>query len=50
MPDPLEFTLARASVQVHSVRKQLLEPGVGYVRITHFSETTTPDLERAIAH
>ena len=48
-PDPLEFTLARATVQVHSVRKELLEPGVGYVRITHFSETTTPDLERALA-
>jgi carboxyl-terminal processing protease len=47
-PQPLEFTLARASVQVHSVRKDLIEPGLGYVRISHFSETTTEDLERAL--
>jgi carboxyl-terminal processing protease len=48
-PKPLEFTLARASVQVHSVTQQMLESGVGYVKISHFSETTTPDLEAAIA-
>ena len=45
----MQFTLARASVQVHSVSQELLEPGIGYVKITHFSETTTPDLETAIA-
>jgi carboxyl-terminal processing protease len=48
-PKPLEFTLSRASVQVHSVTQQMLEPGLGYVKISHFSETTTPDLEAAIA-
>lgn len=46
---PLEFNLARAAVQVHSVRDELLEGGLGYVRISHFSETTTPDLERSLA-
>ena len=46
--EPLHFTLARASVQVHSVKKKLFD-GVGYVRISQFSETTTPDLEKAIA-
>ena len=45
---PMQFTLARANVQVHSVKQRLLEPGFGYVSISHFSETTTPDLERAI--
>jgi carboxyl-terminal processing protease len=48
--DPLEFTLSRAPVQVHSVRDQLLDGGIGYVRITHFSETTAPDLERSLAN
>jgi carboxyl-terminal processing protease len=48
-PDPLQFTLSRAAVQVHSVSNDLLEPGYGYVKISHFSETTTADLERAIA-
>ncbi|HKE93806.1 MAG TPA: S41 family peptidase [Povalibacter sp.] len=46
--EPLQFTLARANVQVHSVKQSLLEPGYGYVRISHFSETTTPDMEQAI--
>ncbi|MFL6619841.1 MAG: S41 family peptidase [Povalibacter sp.] len=45
----MDFTLARANVQVHSVKQRMLEPGYGYVRISHFSETTTPDLEQAIA-
>ena len=48
-PTPLQFTLARAAVQVHSVKNEMLEPGFGYVRITQFSETTTPDLIKAIA-
>jgi carboxyl-terminal processing protease len=47
--NPLEFTLSRASVQVHSVTDELVAPGVGYVKISHFSETTAPDLERALA-
>lgn len=49
LADPLEFTLARASVQVHSVNNKLLEQGVGYVKISHFSETTAADVERSIA-
>ncbi len=46
---PLEISLKRAKVQVSSVKSQLIERDFGYVRITHFSETTAPDLERAIA-
>lgn len=46
---PLEFSLVRASVRVNSVKSQLIDPNVGYVRISHFSETTSADLERAIA-
>lgn len=44
----LHFTLARAAVQLHSVKQELLEPGMGYVKISHFSETTAPDLEQAL--
>lgn len=45
---PLDFVLERSNVQVHSVKHELLEPGFGYVRITHFSETTGSDLTRAV--
>lgn len=46
---PFDFVLERSNVQVHSVKSELLEPGYGYVRITHFSETTGVDLNKAIA-
>jgi carboxyl-terminal processing protease len=46
---PVDFVLERSNVQVHSVKSELLEPGYGYVRITHFSETTGGDLNKAIA-
>lgn len=46
---PLEFRLQRARVEVRSVSAAQLEPGFGYVRITHFSETTAADLRRALA-
>jgi carboxyl-terminal processing protease len=46
---PFDFVLERSNVQVHSVKSELLEPGYGYVRITHFSETTGGDLNKAIA-
>jgi carboxyl-terminal processing protease len=48
LPNPLEFTLKRADVEVHSVARAQLAPGYGYVRITHFSETTADDLNRAV--
>ena len=46
--EPLEFSIERAEVEVHSVRQALLGPGFGYVRITHFSETTARDVDRAV--
>jgi carboxyl-terminal processing protease len=48
-PELLEFALRRAQVEVHSVLAESLEPGFGYVRITTFSETTAPDVARAIS-
>jgi len=48
-PEPLEFALRRAQVEVHSVLAQSLEPGFGYLRITTFSDTTAQDVARAIS-
>lgn len=46
--EPLEFTLKRSRVELHSVRSELAEPGFGYVRISEFSETTGEDLMAAL--
>jgi carboxyl-terminal processing protease len=47
--EPLQFTLKRSRVELHSVKWQMLEPGYGYVRIAEFSETTGDDVEKALA-
>ncbi|MBA3563048.1 MAG: S41 family peptidase [Gammaproteobacteria bacterium] len=47
--EPLSFTLTRDHVLVRSVKHEMLEPGYGYIRITHFSETTARDLDEALA-
>lgn len=44
-----DFPLRRAEVEVSSVVGKTLEPGIGYVRITTFSETTPADLTQAIS-
>jgi carboxyl-terminal processing protease len=45
---PVELAIERAIVSVHSVRFEMLEPGIGYLRISQFSETTGPDASAAI--
>jgi carboxyl-terminal processing protease len=45
--DMMVFDLERTMIHVDSVKSDLLEPGIGYVRITQFSETTGRDLAHA---
>ena len=47
--DPLLYELVRARVQISSVRFEMLEPGYGYIRVSHFSETTGQDLREAVS-
>ena len=46
--EPVSYTLTRNNVQVKSVRHELLAPDYGYIRISHFSETTWKDTRRAV--
>lgn len=46
--EPLLFTMQRESIQVASVRHELLEPTYGYVRVSQFNETTPDEFRRAI--
>ncbi len=43
-----DFTITRDIIHVHSVKKEALEPGYGYVKIVSFQETTDTDLMAAI--
>ena len=46
--NPLILDLTRAKIQVSSVRYELIEPSYGYLRLTHFSETTGEDVRKAL--
>ena len=46
--EPINFTLIRSHVQVNSVSANLLETDYGYVRISHFSDTTYADMRDAL--
>ena len=46
---PLEFTLARAIIKIQSVKKRMLEPGFGYVRVTTFQANSGKSMVRAIS-
>jgi carboxyl-terminal processing protease len=45
---PFEVVLERAVIQVASVKSRMLEPGFGYVRLTHFQAHTTDDMLKVI--
>ncbi len=45
---PISFDLRRESIRVASVRHEILEPAIGYVRISQFNELTAIELSRAI--
>ncbi|MFS2156541.1 S41 family peptidase [Pseudomonas sp. Pseusp122] len=46
---PFDVTLARATIQVKSVKSQMLEPGYGYIRITQFQVKTGEEVGKALA-
>jgi len=46
--EPVDYTIERAEIELHSVRQALLAPGYGYVRISQFSDTTGWEVEEAV--
>ena len=47
--NPFDVTLARAIIQVKSVKAQMLEDGYGYIRITQFQVKTGEEVTKALA-
>jgi len=46
--EPMDITLVREIIEVHSVRSKDLGDGIFYIRITSFQEKTSKDLEKAL--
>ena len=47
-PEPLRFNLERSAVHLQTVRAERLPGGYGYVRVSHFSDSTPGDFDGAI--
>jgi len=45
---PQEFTLTRDVIPVRSVRSELMDKNIGYIRIAQFQEKTDADFDKAI--
>ncbi len=46
---PLVITITREIIRVKSVKKRMLEPGYGYIRITNFQSRTATDLLKSVS-
>jgi len=46
--EPMDITLVREIIPIHSVRSKDLGDGIYYVRLTSFQEKTSKDLERTL--
>jgi len=47
-PEPLEFTITRAQIEIRSAEGKMLEDNLGYVDINTFGEQTTQELRAAL--
>ncbi len=47
-PKPIDFSLIRDVIPIHSVKATVLAPGYGYVWVTNFRESTYDDLIAAL--
>jgi len=49
LPDPMVFNIERAKIPIESVPyAYMIRPGVGYVRVVRFAQTTGQELETAL--
>jgi carboxyl-terminal processing protease len=49
-PEMLKFAIERAKIPIESIPyAYMIQPGVGYVRVIRFSQTTGEELEKAVA-
>jgi carboxyl-terminal processing protease len=47
-PAPFDVTITRAIIKIQSVKKRMLEDGIGYLRVTQFQSTTGKGLYEAL--
>ncbi len=48
LTDPQRYDIKRDTVKVASVRDEIVEPGIGHVKISSFQERTGADVRRSL--
>ncbi|HQH99743.1 MAG TPA: S41 family peptidase [Deltaproteobacteria bacterium] len=48
MEGPLDLTITRAIIHIDSVKKEMLEPGYGYIKVRSFQVDTAEDVKSAL--
>ncbi|MFY9269983.1 MAG: S41 family peptidase [Candidatus Manganitrophaceae bacterium] len=48
VPNPLVFEMVRDIIRIQSVKSKVVEPGIGYIRLTQFQEQTGRDLVKEL--
>lgn len=48
LTEPKDFTLTRDIIEIQSIKAELLEKGIGYIRLTQFQERTSRDLKKQL--
>lgn len=46
-PEPRDFEIVRAKIEVQAVKSKLLEPGIGYIKLNTFNIKTVPEFVSA---
>jgi carboxyl-terminal processing protease len=46
--DPLVFNLVRDTIKVKTVKSQMFDGGIGYIRLTNFNEDCSKEVEQAL--
>ncbi len=46
--EPFKVTLTRAIIEVHSVKSDIIQQNIGYIRITNFTQKTPKEFEDAL--
>lgn len=46
--EEVDFNLIRASIVLETIKTEMLEPDIGYIRITSFEERTSDDFRKAL--
>ena len=47
-PAPIKVTLTRETIKIQSVKSQMMDDHIGYIRLTQFQEQTGADLRQAL--